>query len=170
MAVLVLLFGSVGLGFFLIFLIGATSPPAPHIDLHEQSGGSPLVDLDAEQLGKVVAVLLDKMGLELDRASGGKDGVLEIRAINPTPITGGSILVHCLPAPPETGRVDGLMVNRFLRAVRSAYVSKGLLFTSGTFTPDARLEAEDAPIELFDREQMQKLIDEHIGSDGELEI
>ena len=133
------------------------------MDLRRASGGSPLVELDAEQLGKVVSALLAKMGLELERASGGQGGILEILARNPTPITGGAILVHCIPAPPETGNVDGPMVGRFLRAVRSAYVTKDLLFTTGEFTADARREAEDAPIELFDRAALSSLIAQHLG-------
>jgi hypothetical protein len=163
-AVIFLLLGSVGLGFGLIFLIGLTAPQKPPIDLKASAQGSPLVELDAEQLGKIVTLILHKMGLELDRYSGGPGSdVLEIVAKNPTPITGGTVLVHCIPAPRDTGKVDGLMVGKFLRAVRTAYVSKGLLFTTGNFTPDARLEAEDAPIELFDREQLNTLIEQHLG-------
>jgi hypothetical protein len=163
-AVLFLLFGSVGLGFGLIFLIALTAPKKTPVDLAKISGNSPLVELDAEQLGKVVALLLQKLGLELDRASGGPGAdLLEIVAKNPTPLTGGTVLIHCIPAPKETGHVDGPMVGKFLRAVRSAYVSKGLLFTTGTFTTDARLEVEDAPIELFDRDQLEKMIDQHLG-------
>jgi len=164
MGVIFLLGGAVMFGFFLIFLIGATAPKPQPIDLKQASGGSRLVELDAVQLGKVVAVLLDKMGLELDSAKGGKGGILEIIAINPTPVTGGKILVHCIPAPPETGRVDGPAVLKFIRAVRSAYVSKGLMFTTGEITPDGRLDAEDAPVELFDRDQLAVLIDEHLGT------
>ena len=159
----VLMFGAVVLGFVLIALIGVTAPKKPLPDLHHLSGdSSPLLDLDAEQLGKIVAVILDKMGLDLDRASGGRGGELEIFAENPTPVTGGKILVHCVPAPPETGKVNGLRVARFVRAVRSAYVSKGLLFTTGDITPDGWLEAEDAPVELFDRAQLQDMIDTHL--------
>jgi restriction system protein len=162
--VILLMFGAVMVGFLLIMLIGATAPRATPPDLHTLSGdASPLLDLDAEALGKVVSVLLDKMGLELDRASGGRGGELEIHAINPTPLTGGKILVHCVPAPEDTGKVNGLRVQQFIRAVRSSYVSKGLLFTTGEITPDGRLEAEDAPVELFDRHQLQKMIDEHLG-------
>jgi restriction endonuclease Mrr len=163
-AVLFLLFGSVGLGFALIFLIGLTAPKKPKLDLIAASGGSPLVELDAEQLGKVVALLLAKMGLELDRASGGPGSdLLEIVAKNPAPVTGGTVLIHCIPAPSTTGTVDGPMVGKFIRAVRTAYVSKGLLFTTGTFTSEARLEAEDTPIELFDRDQLSQMIDQHLG-------
>jgi restriction endonuclease Mrr len=164
MAVLIVLFGAVGLGFALIFLIGISTPKKAPIDLARTSGGSPLVELDAEQLAKLVSLLLHQMGLELDRATGGRGSdVVEIVAKNPTPVTGGTVLVHCIPAPKDTGNVDGPMVGKFLRAVRSAYVSKGLLFTTGKFTADARLEAEDAPIELFDREQLDELVTRHLG-------
>jgi len=163
MGVFVLFFAAIGVGFLLILLIGFTSPKRAPLDLRASSGGSPLVELDAEQLGKVVSVLLDKMGLELDRAAGGRGGILEIHAENPTPVTGGKVLVHCIPAPTDTGRVDGPMVGTFIRAVRSAYVSKGLLFTTGDISADGRLEAEDAPVELFDRVQLTRLIEQHIG-------
>lgn len=159
-----LLVGAITAGFLLIMLIGATAPQKAPVDLHAAQGdSSPLLDLDAEELGKIVSVLLSRMGLELDRAAGGRGGELEIFAENPAPVTGGKILIHCIPAPPDTGgQVNGLRVATFIRAVRSAYVSKGLLFTTGEITPDGRLEAEDAPVELFDRPQLQKLIDEHL--------
>ena len=48
--------------------------------------------------------------------------------------------------------------------MRSAYVSKGLLFTTGDVPPDARLEGEDAPIEVFDRTQLRDLIEQHLGA------
>lgn len=162
MAVVFLFLGAIGLGFVLILLIAITAPRAAPIDLKKESGGSELVELDAEQLGNIVAALLDKMGLEIDRMQGGKNEILEIYAINPAPMVGGKVLVHCLAAPPMTGKVNGQMIGTFIRAVRSAYVSKGLLFTTGTFTPDAHLEAQDAPVEIFDRDQIQRMLDEHL--------
>lgn len=168
MAVIFLFLGAIGAGFLLILLIAITAPrPAP-VNLKEESGGSVLVDLDAEQIGNLVAALVDKMGLELDRMQGGKNEVVEIHAVNPAPVTGGKVLIHCLAAPQETGKIDGRMVGKFIRAVRSAYVSKGLLFTTGTFTPDARLEAEDAPVELFDRDQLQRMIDSYLDDENPL--
>ncbi|MCK6549546.1 restriction endonuclease [Myxococcota bacterium] len=166
MSVLILFFGGIGLGFLLILLIAVTSPKPAPVDLRAESNNSPLVELDAEELGKLVVAILEKMGLEIERITGGANEIIEIRALNPTPITGGTFFVHCLPAPP-TGRIDGPMVGRFIRAMRSAYVSKGLLFTTGTFTPDGRLAADDAPVELFDRDQILKLVDQYFGDEGE---
>jgi len=161
-AVIFLFLGAIGLGFLLILLIAISAPRPPPVDLKKESGGSELVDLDADQLGNLVASILDKMGLEIDRIQGGKNEILEIFAINPTPVTGGKVLVHCVTAPKMTGKVNGQMIGTFIRAVRTAYVSKGLLFTTGTFTPDAHLEAQDAPVEIFDRDQLQKMIDQYL--------
>jgi len=161
-AVLFLFLGAIALGFLLIVLIGITAPKPQPVDLKKESGGSDLVDLDAEQLGTLVAAILDKMGLEIDRMQGGKNEILEIFAINPAPVVGGKVLVHCLTAPQMTGKVNGQMIGTFIRAMRSAYVSKGLLFTTGTFTPDAHLEAQDAPIEIFDRDQIQKMMEQYL--------
>src|SRR5262245_53624823 len=163
MSVIVLFLGAIFLGFGLIFLIAVTAPKPQAIDLRKESNNSPLVELDAEELGKLVIALLDKMGLEIERTQGGKNEVFEIRALNPTPVTGGTFLVHCMPAPETTGKLDGPAVGAFIRATRSAYVSKGLLFTAGTFTPDGRLAAEDAPVELFDRYAIMKLVEKHFG-------
>ncbi len=162
MAVIFLFLGAIGLGFVLILLIAITAPRPPPVDLKKESGGSELVELDAEQLASLIASILDKMGLEIDRMQGGKNEIIEIYAVNPTPVTGGKVLVHCLTAPTLTGKVNGQMIGTFIRAVRSAYVSKGLLFTTGTFTPDAHLEAQDAPIEIFDRDQIQKMLDQYL--------
>ncbi len=168
MGVLLLFFGAICAGFLLILLIAISAPRPPPVDLKRESNNSPLVDLDAEQLGKIVAELLDKMGLEIDRLQGGANEVIEIYAENPEPITGGKLLVHCITAPRDTGKLDAPAVGKFIRATRSAYVSKGLLFTTGTFTPDGRLEAEDAPVELFDRDRLMKMINQYF-EDG-LEI
>jgi hypothetical protein len=168
MSVIFLFLGAIGFGFLLIFLIAVTAPKPQPIDLRKESNNSPLVELDSEQLGKLVGAILDKMGIEIERIQGGKNEILEIRAINPTPVTGGTFLVHCITAPPATGKLDGPMVGKFIRAMRSAYVSKGLLFTTGTFTPDGRLAAEDAPVELFDREAIKKLVDQYFGKDEPL--
>jgi hypothetical protein len=162
-AVIFLFLGAIGLGFVLILLIAITAPKPQPIDLKKESGGSELVDLDADQLGSLVAAILDKMGLEIERIQGGKNEILEIFAINPAPVVGGKVLIHCITAPSLTGKVNGQMIGTFIRAVRSAYVSKGLLFTTGTFTPDAHLEAQDAPIEIFDRNALQKMITDNLG-------
>jgi restriction system protein len=154
---------AIAIGFVMIALIGATSPKPDPIDFTDGADNANLFELDADQLGRIVGLLLSKMGLELDRASGGTSGEVEIHALNPTPLTGGKVLVHCLPAPSHDGTVNGLRVAEFIRATRSAYVSKGLFFTTGDITPDGRLEAEDTPVELFDRNQLAAMIDEHIG-------
>ena len=161
MEVIFLFGGGIGLGFILILLIAISSPARPPLDLRRATNNDPLIELDSEQLGRLVAALLDKMGLEIERSQGGKNEILEIYAVNPTPVTGGSFLIHCIPAPTETGKLDGPSVCTFIRAVRSAYVSKGLLFTTGEFGPDARLEAEGAPVELFDRKRIHQMVEKH---------
>lgn len=165
MSVIFLFLGALGAGFVLILLIAIGSPRPGAVELGPEASGNPLVGLDSEQLGKLVAALLDRMGLELERISGGPGEILEIRAVNPTPVTGGTLLVHCVVPPAETGRLDGVAVGAFIRAMRSAYVSKGLLFTTGTITPDGRLAAEDTPVELFDRDQIMVLVDRYFGED-----
>ena len=82
MAVLLLFFGAIGAGLLLIFLIAVTAPRPPPVDLKRESNDSPLITLDSEQLGKVVAELLDKMGLEIDRLQGGKNEVIEIHVLD----------------------------------------------------------------------------------------
>lgn len=165
MEVIFLFGGGIFLGFLLILLIAISSPARPPMDLRRATNNDPLVELDSEQLGRLVAVLLDKMGLEIERSQGGKNEIMEIYAVNPTPVTGGAFLIHCIPAPAETGKLDGPSVGTFIRAVRSAYVSKGLLFTTGEFAADARLEAEGAPIELFDRQRIHQMVEKHFEGD-----
>jgi len=168
MSVLLLLFAAVALGFILIVLIAVFAPRnAPASSVEEDDDPSPIRALDATDLGKLVSALLEKMGLEIERIQGGKNEILEIRAMNTAPVTGGSLLIHCLAATNVSDCVDGPAVRKFIRSVRSAYVSKGLLFTSGTFTPDAVLEAEDAPIELFDRHRIESLVEEYADGDDD---
>lgn len=167
MSVLFLFGGAIFFGFLLILLIAVGSPPAPTLTPADKTSGEPLLDLDAEQLSQVVAAILDKMGLEIERMQGGANEVIEIFANNPTPVTGGKFLIHIVPVPEDTGRIDGVRTGAFIRAMRSAYVSKGLLFTAATFSPDAYLEAEDTPAELFDRYKITKLLDDYYGDSEE---
>lgn len=163
MSVLILLFGAVGLGFVLIFLIAAFSPrPDGAGSAAGNSAATALDALNGEQMGVLVAELLGKMGLEVDRVQGGGDEVVEIRAKNPAPVVGGELLVHCVPGQKLPSGLNGPRVGAFVRAVRSAYVTKGLLFTSAELTPDGRREAEDAPVEIFDRTAFQRLLDQHL--------
>ncbi len=159
MAVVGLLFGAFGFGILLIVLISATSPKIAS-ESRQEAPDSSISSLDAEHFGRLVAALLEKMGLEIERIQGGQNEIIEMAAVNPTPITGGRVLVHCV-ARPEAKTLNGRDVGQFIRATRSAYVEKGLLFTTGVFSSDARLEAEDTPIEIFDHHQIQNMVDQH---------
>lgn len=162
MAIFGVVFGALALGLVIVIFIGVSAPKAAPMSVAPEGGASPLADLSSEELAKVVATLLDRMGIEFERSQGAAHEVIEIYAVNPAPVTGGKILVHCLAPPKDRNVVDGRMVANFVRAVRSAYVSKGLLFTTGVCTPDAWLEAEDAPVEIFDRERLGRLVEEQL--------
>ena len=158
MSVLLVFGVAITLGILLIALIAIGSPKRPLMVPDRKEPASLYEELNSVDLAHLVMQAMGRMGIEVDRWQGGPGEVVEIYANNPTPVTGGSVLIHCVAPPADTGMVDGRQIGRFIRATRSAYVNKGLFFTGGRFSPDAHLEADGAPVELFDGKGLEHLL------------
>ena len=98
--------------------------------------------------------LLGRLGYQarVTRVSG--DGI-EVEAVNPQPIAGGTLVVQCKT---DSQAVDAPAVHHLLEAVRGAGASKGVLLTTSHFSPDAWQAAEGEPLELIEGAQFESLL------------
>jgi len=157
--------GSLVVGFLLIFLISVTAP-RPEDDPANQPASGDLAphawiaQLDAEELGKLLEMLFAELKFEVQdtRVSG---NVVDLFAVNPTPITGGRIYIRGVCHPP-LGMVDEEEVRSALETARAEMAGKALVATGGGFTAEARAAAEGAPIELLDGASLLSLVKKHL--------
>jgi restriction system protein len=101
---------------------------------------------------------LGKDNMELKRLAGGQDNGLEALAIDPDPLRGGTYLLHAHRSLEPLG----------LSAVRALYGAmmhegavKGILATTGEFTPEALAFARQKPLSLVDGKALQDLFEKH---------
>lgn len=101
---------------------------------------------------------LGQEGMELKLLSGGQENGLEALAIDPTPLRGGTYLLHAHRGASTLG----------LNAVRALYGAlmhegaiKGILATTADFTPEALAFARQKPLTLVDGKALQALFEKH---------
>lgn len=131
------------------------------IELAEDDRNDPrpdLLTLTASELERFLADLLDRMGLDVQRFTRTEEQDLACVALDPTPVTGGTIVVLTrfsgkAIAPSDVRALHG-RVNR-----ESAI--KGLLFASSRFQPTSLGAARGKPLELFDGPSVLALCHQH---------
>jgi hypothetical protein len=163
--VVIVAIAGLALGFIVILLISLTSPRQ-----EESAGGGNgsapalahgwISRLDADQLGRLLTMLFGELKYEVEDARIG-DGVVDLFAVNPTPITGGRIYVRGIAKPP-LGTVGEEEVRVALDTARAEMAGKALVATGGIFSPEARAAAEGAPVELLDGPTLLTLIKKHL--------
>jgi hypothetical protein len=155
------------LGFGVILLISLTAPRADQGSEATEAGGlggnTPhawIARLDARDLGKLLTLLFSELKFEVQdtRVS---DGVVDLFAVNPTPITGGRVYIRGVSHPP-LGVVGEEEVRVALDTARAEMAGKALVATGGSFSQEARAAAEGAPLELLDGATLMGLIKKHL--------
>lgn len=154
------------LGFVVIVLISLTAP-------RQGEGASPgangsgepaahgwIARLDAKDLGKLLTLLFSELKFEVED-SRVSDSVVDLFAVNPTPITGGRIYIRGV-SHPALGVVGEEEVRVALDTARAEMAGKALVATGGVFSPEARAAAEGAPLELLDGPALMALIKKHL--------
>ncbi len=168
MGIVVIGVGALVLGFLVIILISLTAPRAEEmaaIDGHSPDG---TVDtphawigrLDTEDLGKLLSMLFAELKFEVEDARS-SDGVVDLFAVNPTPITGGRVYIRGIAHPP-LGVVGEDEVRVALDTARAEMAGKALVATGGIFSSEAKAAAEGAPLELLDGATLMGLIKKHL--------
>ncbi|HME90283.1 MAG TPA: restriction endonuclease [Myxococcaceae bacterium] len=155
------------LGFVVIVLISLTSPRQGEAAPGGANGsGEPttshgwIARLDARDLGKLLTMLFSELKFEVED-SRVSDGVVDLFAVNPTPITGGRIYIRGVSHPP-LGVVGEEEVRVALDTARAEMAGKALVATGGVFSPEAKAAAEGAPLELLDGPALMALIKKHL--------
>ncbi|MBI3183437.1 MAG: restriction endonuclease [Myxococcales bacterium] len=161
MAIVLIGLGALGLGFLLILLISLTAPG-------RGAGGAPpedsphgwIASMGAQELGKLLDMLFTELKFEVEdsRCSG---DVVDLLAVNRTPITGGRVYIRGVAHPP-LGMVGEEEVRAALDTARAELAGKALVATGGAFSPEARALATEAPMELLDGPALLELIRKHL--------
>lgn len=153
-------------GFAVIVLISLTAP-RPGEEVPGTNGSNEaaaahgwIARLDATDLGKLLTMLFSELKFEVEdtRVS---DGVVDLFAVNPTPITGGRIYIRGVTHPP-LGVVGEDEVRVALDTARAEMAGKALVATGGVFSAEAKAAAEGAPLELLDGATLMALIKKHL--------
>jgi hypothetical protein len=157
--------GGLVIGFVLILLLSLTSAGrdgAQGAD-GEHAHDAPhawIARLSPQDLAKLLTELFGELKFEVEDTRIA-DGVVDLFAVNPTPITGGRIYIRGIAHPP-LGRVGEDEVRVALETARAELAGKALVATGGGFTDEARAAAQGAPIELLDGATLLGLIKKHL--------
>jgi hypothetical protein len=164
--VVIVAIAGLALGFIVILLISLTSPRQRDSADAGGNGSARSVAhgwisrLEAEELARLLTMLFGELKYEVQDTRVG-DGVVDLFAVNPTPITGGRIYVRGIAHPPQ-GTVGEDEVRVALDTARAEMAGKALVATGGVFSPEARAAAEGAPVELLDGATLLTLIKKHL--------
>ena len=165
MGILIIAVGALGLGFLLIILISLTSPRPEEIEAIDKKGDieAPhtwIGKLDAADLGRLLQMLFVELKFDVEDARH-SEGLVDLFANNPTPITGGRVYIRGVSHPP-LGVVGEEEVRVALDTARAEMAGKALVATGGVFSPEAKAAADGAPVELLDGAALLALIKKHL--------
>lgn len=150
-------------GFILIAVAGrsrvqhvADRPTGEHGDMAQ----AVVESLSLAQFEALCLRLLEELGLVINGPVRRRAQEIEISAVNPQPIIGGDILVHCVLAQ-EARPVDPNAVLALANTVKADGAAKGIFITNGYFAEDAGKLSEGPPVELINAHRFRKLLEEH---------
>ena len=150
--ILILVFASVGIGFLLIFLLALSDKK------RRMTEGTPRDrNLTAAQFEKACVLVVEGMKLEIEEINRASPDRLDMIARNPTPITGGQFLIHCLYVDPKQV-IPATQIIELSNMVLQERLSKGIFMTTGRFTGEIPTIGELAPLEYIDGPAFQKLL------------
>ena len=113
-----------------------------------------------EQFERLCFRLLEQMGLSITGCHRTKQGEIDITAVNPQPITGGSYIVRCILIPPEVP-INSTQIIALSDTVRAERASKGIFITTGFFSEEVQKLTEGPPIELLNGQRLRQLLEDH---------
>lgn len=153
--ILIIVVGATLVGFSLILVAALAAK-------NKGVSSAPVVTqrLDFERFERMCCNLLYALKLEIDEISSTGLKELHIVARNPTPITGGVLLVQCYLLD-KTEVVEAAQVIEFSNLIIQDRASKGILITTGQFTKELATISELAPIEFVDGIQLAELVEKY---------
>ncbi len=163
MGVILLVALAILAGFILIAIAGrspvqyvAERPTGEHGDMAQ----AVIESLSLVQFEALCLRLLEELGLVVNGPVRRGEDSVEISTVNPQPIIGGDILVHCLLTQ-EARPVDSGDIQALVDTVKADGASKGILITNGYFAEEVGRPPEGPPVELINASRFKKLLDDH---------
>jgi restriction system protein len=152
---------SVTIGFLVIALLIFAKPSRPAVEREGRrpEGTSNFAHLSMADFERLCFRLVEEMGLVMSSHVRNRPRELEIAAVNPQPITGGDLLVHCTH--PEDGFVSSARVNMLRDQVKGEQATKGIFITTGFFAEETSKVFEGPPLELINAKRLEDLIREY---------
>jgi restriction system protein len=123
-----------------------------------------LLTMDPLAFEALVADLFRAMGMQAVTTQRSGDGGVDVDALDPTPITGGTIVVQVKR---YRHTVPPTAVRDLFGTVQHIGANKGVLVTTSRFGPTAHTFAHGKPLELVSGEQLVELLHAH-GLSGRL--
>lgn len=108
---------------------------------------------------ELVAQLFTKMGFVLAAPAGGTDTGVDFVAYSSAAIVGGKYLVQCQRTAES---IDVPTVRHLHERVGHAAAVKGILVTTGAFTPGSKMFAAERSLELIDGVKLRELLATHM--------
>lgn len=151
------------LGLGLILLLNRSSSPVVAEKAYYQPRGieqQRLERLAPEQFERLCFRLLEQMGLSITGCHHNKQGEIDITALNPKPIIGGSYIVRCILTPPEVP-INSTQIIALSDTVLAERASKGIFITTGFFSEEVPKLTEGSPIELINGQRLRQILGEY---------
>ncbi|MFF3491991.1 restriction endonuclease [Streptomyces sp. NPDC002795] len=123
-----------------------------------------LYEMDPIAFESLVARLFEAMGMQAVTTQRSNDGGVDVRALDPTPIRGGDIVVQVKR---YRKTVPPTAVRDLYGTVQDAGANKGVLVTTSGFGPGSHTFANGKPLELIAGAELVDLLHRH-GLSGQL--
>jgi restriction system protein len=142
--------------------MGATSSPgsaSASASAFADDGSEPdLFAMDPLAFEDLVAALFRAMGMEAVTTQRSGDGGVDVDAVDPAPIRGGTIVVQVKR---YRHTVQPTAVRDLYGTVQHTGANKGVLVTTSRFGPGSHAFAHGKPLELVSGEQLVELLHQH---------
>lgn len=151
----------IGLGLILLLTRSASPVVAEKAYYQPRSAEQQrLEQIAPEQFERLCLRLIERIGLSITGCHRNKAGEIDITAVNPQPITGGSYIVRCILIPPEVP-IHSTQIIALSDTVLAERASKGIFITTGFFSEEVTKLTEGPPIEYINGHRLRQMLREH---------
>jgi len=150
--ILLIVFGAMGAGFFLIFLLGVAEK--------KRKASLPATDPEGptqKEFERNCVELLERMKLNIESIERTDENTLEMKAKNPAPLTGGEFFIYTIYLP-VSEHVTAAEIIEVSNVVIQDRLSKGILMTNTRFTDDLPAISELSPMEFIDGARLKTMM------------
>jgi len=165
MAIFVISFVAIFLGFLIIFLLTNKkfSPETPEKQYYSYANNqqiNALINMPRNEFIELIKKLLCKLGFQIEDMATADSEWIDFLVFDPQPIKGGRFLVHCLCSK-EDKLIDSTDIINLLDNVKGESALKGILITPHFFTVEALNTASGTQLELINGRRLVELLKEN---------